>query len=41
MFDRDLTKGLHCIVAGENPVLDRGLPNTHGKNLGNTLINFK
>ena len=32
MFDRDLTKGMHCIVASEDLVLDRGLPNTHGKN---------
>ena len=32
---------MHCIVASENLVLDRGLPNTHGNNLGNTLINFK
>ena len=31
VFDRDLTKGMHCIVASENLVLDRGLPYTHGK----------
>ena len=41
MFDRDLTKVMHCFVASENLVLDRGLSNTHGKFLGNTLINFK
>ena len=33
MFDRDLTKGIRCIVASENLVLDRGLPNTHGKKI--------
>ena len=41
VFDRDLTKGMHCNVASENLVLDRGMPYTHGKYLGNILINFK
>ena len=31
VFDRDLTKGVHCIVASESLVLDRGLSNTYGK----------
>ena len=31
VFDRGETKGMHCIVASENLVLDRGLPDTHGK----------
>ena len=30
VFDRDLTKGMICIVANEDLVLDRGLSNTHG-----------
>ena len=33
MFDRDLTKNMHCIIPSEsrrvNPVFDRGLPNIY------------